>query len=175
MKAEMMGRTLGYILIGGGVLAALIIAGVMFAPMLEGTRSAGAAFLGFALFSIVWLIPLGAGIFMLWKGAQEAEVAGRATLQRKLLNIIKTQGQVPVSDLAIEMNSTREEVQNLLYDLVGRGLFSGYVNWDEGMLYSEQASHLRERSTCAVCGGQLELAGQGVIRCPYCGTEYFLD
>jgi len=49
------------------------------------------------------------------------------------------------------------------------------VNWDEGMLYSEQASELRERSTCAVCGGQLELAGQGVIRCPYCSTEYFLD
>jgi hypothetical protein len=68
----MMGRTLGYVLIGGGVIAALIIAGVMFAPMLEGTRSAGAAFLGFALFSVVWIVPLGAGIFMLWKGAQEA-------------------------------------------------------------------------------------------------------
>lgn len=170
-----MGRTLGYILIAGGVVVALIAAGVMFVPVLEGTRSAGAAFLGFALFSIVWLIPLGAGVFMLWKGAQEAEVAGRASQQRKLLNIIKTQGQVAVSDLAIEMNAGREDVQNLLYDLVGRGLFSGYVNWDEGMLYSEQASQLRERSTCAVCGGQLELAGQGVIRCPYCGTEYFLD
>jgi hypothetical protein len=157
------------------VIAAVIIAGVMFAPMLEGTRSAGAAFLGFALFSVVWLVPLGAGVFMLWKGGQEAVVAERASNQRLLLNIIKTQGQVPVSDLAIEMNASREDVQQLLYDLVGRGLFSGYVNWDEGMLYSEQASQLRERSTCAVCGGQLELAGQGVIRCPYCGTEYFLD
>jgi hypothetical protein len=171
----MMGRTLGYILIGGGILAALIIGGVMFAPMLEGTRSAGAAMLGFALFSVVWIVPLAAGIFMLWKGGQDAAVAGRASQQRQLLNIIKTQGQVPVSDLAIEMNATREDVHNLLYDLVGRGLFSGYVNWDEGMLYSEQASNLRERSTCAVCGGQLELAGKGVIRCPYCGTEYFLD
>ena len=172
-----MGRNLGYILIGVGVVAAVLIAAVMFVPATgeNASRSMDEAVLGFALFSVVWIIPLAAGIFMLYKGGQEAVVAERAAQQRKLLNIVKTQGQAPVSDIAIEMNATREEVQNLLYDLVGRGLFSGYVNWDEGMLYSEQASELRERSTCAVCGGQLELAGQGVIRCPYCSTEYFLD
>lgn len=170
-----MGRTLGLILVGVGVIAALLVAAIMFVPVSSGNRSADAAWLGFALLSVVWIIPLAAGAFMLWKGGQEAVVAQQASQQRKLLNIVKTQGQVPVSDLAIEMNATREDVQNLLYDLVGRGLFSGYVNWDKGMLYSEQASELRERSTCAVCGGQLELAGQGVIRCPYCGTEYFLD
>src|SRR5690606_1088433 len=172
-----MGRNLGYILIGVGLVAAVLIAAVMFVPATgeNASRSMDAAVLGFALFSVVWILPLAAGIFMLYKGGQEAVVAERAAQQRKLLNIVKTQGQVPVSDIAIAMNATREEVQNLLYDLVGRGLFSGYVNWDEGMLYSEQASELRERATCAVCGGQLELAGQGVIRCPYCGTEYFLD
>ena len=39
------------------------------------------------------------------------------------------------------------------------------------------ANHLAfgRRNTCEVCGGQLELAGPGVIRCPYCGTEYFLE
>lgn len=172
-----MGRNLGTILIGVGLVAAVLIAAVMFVPATgeNASRSMGAAVLGFALFSVVWIVPLAAGVFMLYKGRQEAVVAERASQQRKLLNIVKTQGQAPISDLAIEMNATREEVQNLLYDLVGRGLFSGYVNWDKGMLYSEQASELRERSTCAVCGGQLELAGQGVIRCPYCGTEYFLD
>jgi tRNA(Ile2) C34 agmatinyltransferase TiaS len=62
----------------------------------------------------------------------------------------------------------------MLHELVGMGLFAGYVNWDEGMLYSRQASELRQLSQCENCGGQLELAGKGVIRCPYCGTEYFL-
>ena len=112
---------------------------------------------------------------MVWKGGQEAQMAVRAQEQRQLLDMVKTQGQAHISDLAIEMDLSRDEVQKILYDLVGKGLFSGYVNWDEGVLYSQQASQLRERSTCAVCGGQLELAGQGVIRCPYCSTEYFLD
>lgn len=172
-----MGRTLGMILVAGGLIACVLLALVMYVPALEGEtpdRSMSAATLGFAMFSIVWLVPLAVGIFMLWKGGQEAETAGRAGRQRQLLNMIKTRGQVALSDVAIEMDLAREEVQQLLYDLVGKGLFSGYVNWDEGMLYSQEASQLRERSTCAVCGGQLELAGKGVIRCPYCGTEYFL-
>lgn len=170
-----MGRTLGIILIAGAVVGCLLTALVMYVPTIEGTRSAGAATLGFGLISVVLLLPLGAGVFLLWKGGQEEEAAGRAKQQRQVLNVVKTQGQVAISDLAIELDVSRDQVQQLLYDLVGKGLFSGYVNWDEGMLYSRQASDLRERSTCEVCGGQLELAGQGVIRCPYCGTEYFLE
>lgn len=170
-----MGRTLGIILIVGALVGCLILALVMFVPTIEGTRSAGAATLGFGIFAIILMLPLGAGVFMLWKGGQEEAAAGKAQQQRRVLNVVKTQGQVAISDLAIELDVSRDDVQQLLYDLVGKGLFSGYVNWDEGMLYSRQASDLRERSTCEVCGGQLELAGQGVIRCPYCGTEYFLE
>ena len=55
------------------------------------------------------------------------------------------------------------------------GLFSGYINWDEGMLYSVEARNLRELENCRVCQGKLELAGKGVVQCPYCDTEYFLD
>lgn len=170
-----MGRTLGIILIAGSIVGCLLLALIMFVPMMEGTRSAGAATLGFGIFAVVLLVPLGAGVFMLWKGGQEAKASGRAQKQRQLLNMVKTRGQVAISDLAIEMDVSRDQVQHMLHDLVGKGLFSGYVNWDEGMLYSRQASQLRERTTCEVCGGQVELAGQGVIRCPYCGTEYFLE
>ena len=28
--------------------------------------------------------------------------------------------------------------------------------------------------TCPNCGGALELAGKGLIRCPYCGAEIFI-
>lgn len=170
-----MGRTLGIILIAGSIVGCLLLALIMFVPMMEGTRSAGAATLGFGIFAVVLLVPLGAGVFMLWKGGQEAKASGRAQKQRQLLNMVKTRGQVAISDLAIEMDVSRDQVQHMLHDLVGKGLFSGYVNWDEGVLYSRQASQLRERTTCEVCGGQLELAGQGVIRCPFCGTEYFLE
>lgn len=170
-----MGRTIGIILVAVGAIGCLLVTVLMGVYVYEGSLSLGAAVLGFTLGGIVLLLPLGAGAFMLWKGRQEATFEQEAEKQRQLLNTVKTQGQVAISDLAIQMDVSRDEVHRMLTDLVGKGLFSGYVNWTEGMLYSRQASELRERETCAVCGGQLELAGQGVIRCPYCGTEYFLE
>lgn len=170
-----MGRTIGFILIAAGAAGCLLVTALMGAYVMEGSLGPGAAVLGFALGGLVMLLPLGAGAFMVWKGRQEAQDQAEASKQRQLLNMVKTRGQVAVSDLAIEMDVSRDKVQTMLHDLVGKGLFSGYVNWDEGMLYSRQAGELRERNTCEVCGGQLELAGQGVIRCPYCGTEYFLE
>ena len=170
-----MGRTIGFILIGVAVVGFFLLAVLMGSYVMDDELAISTAVFGFTVFAVILLLPLGAGIFMVWKGGEEAAVAAQAQKQRRLLDMVRTQGQVHVSDLAIEMDVSRDEVQNLLYDLVGKGLFSGYVNWDEGMLYSQQASQLRERSTCAVCGGQLEIAGQGVIRCPYCGTEYFLE
>ena len=170
-----MGKTIGLILVIGSLIGCLLLGLVMFVPVSEGSRSLGAATLGFAIFAVVLLLPLGAGAFMFWKGMQEAAANIEASKQRQILNMVKTRGQIAISDLAIELKSSRDDVQKLLYELVGKGLFSGYVNWDEGMLYSRQASQLRQQTNCSVCNGQLELAGKGVIRCPYCATEYFLD
>ena len=170
-----MGKILGIILLIGGVLVGIVIAVLMFI-MYQDAGNAMAAFLGCTLGFFALVLPqLGFGAFFLWKGGEEAEDSDRAKKQRDLLNIVKTQGQVDIGDLVIEMGSSTEEVKGLLQDLVGMGLFSGYVNWDEGMLYSQQATKLRELHNCANCDGELELAGKGVIRCPYCGTEYFLD
>jgi DNA-directed RNA polymerase subunit RPC12/RpoP len=52
-------------------------------------------------------------------------------------------------------------------------LFSGYINWDDGVLYSKQASQLKT-GTCPNCGAKLELAGKGVVKCSACGSEVFL-
>ncbi len=171
-----MGRILGILLLIGGVIVGLIVTALMVTYRAEGRVSAGAMVLGLALGFIVLVLPQwGIGAFLLWQGQKEAKIEARQTQQRKLLDIVKTQGQIPISDLAIEMGTNRDEVKNMLYQLVGMGIFTGYVNWDEGMLYSQQAKELRNMNKCQVCGGELELGGRGIIRCPYCGTEYFLD
>lgn len=171
-----MGRILGIILIIGGIIVGIIIISLMGVYRSEGSLSGGAAVLGSAIGFIVLVLPQwGIGGFLLWKGGREADTAVQANKQRQLLNMVKTRGQIAISDLVIEMQSSQDEVNQMLHELVGMGLFSGYVNWDEGMLYSEQASALRELTNCLNCNGELELAGKGVIRCPYCGTEYFLD
>lgn len=171
-----MGRTIGIILIAGGIVVGIIITILMFVYRGEGSLTSGAATLGWVLGIAVLVLPqLAVGVFLLWKGGQEAALAKQADRQRDLLSIVKARGQIDIRDIAIEMQLSRDDVQSLLYDLVGMGLYSGYINWDEGILYSREASQLRELTHCNHCGGQLELAGKGVIRCPYCGTEYFLD
>jgi len=171
-----MGRTLGFILIAGGIIVGIIVTVLMVVYRGEGRLSAGGMALGITLGLLVLVLPqLGFGAFLLWKGGQDAAVSARAQEQRQLLDMVKTRGQIAISDLVIELNSDRETVQKMLYQLVGMGLFSGYVNWEEGMLYSRQAKELHQLNKCEHCGGELELAGKGVIRCPFCGTEYFLE
>jgi hypothetical protein len=171
-----MGRILGIILVAGGIIVGVIITALMVVYRGEGSLTSGAAVLGWVLGIAVLVLPqLGIGAFLLWKGGQDAAVAEKADKERELLSIVKARGQIDIRDIAIEMQTSKDDIQDMIHDLVGMGLFSGYINWDEGVLYSSQASQLRELTNCNHCGGQLELAGKGVIRCPFCGTEYFLE
>lgn len=171
-----MGRTLGIVLIIGGFIVSIILALLMFAYVGDGSLGVGAAMLGFAIGFLVLVLPQwGFGIYFLIQGRTEAATAETATHQRELLGMVKAQGQVPISDISIELKMDRDDVHTMIYDLVNMGLFTGYINWDKGVLYSTQASELRNLTNCRNCGGQLELAGSGVIACPYCGTEYFLN
>ncbi len=171
-----LGRFLGIALIVGGILVGIIIAVLMTTYRAEGRLSAGGMVLGMALGFIVLVLPqFVIGALLIWKGGADTKVTAQAQQQRQLLDIIQAHGQIPISDVVIEMGSNVEQVKSNLYQLVGMGLFTGYINWDEGMLYSAQAVNLRELTHCHHCNGQLELAGHGVIRCPFCGTEYFLN
>ncbi len=170
-----MGKTLGIILIIGGFVVGAIIVVLMNVYRIEGSLTAGAATLGIVIGLLVLSLPqLGFGFYLLMRDRQEAVVAESAGMQRQMLGMIKARGQVSIADLAIELRTSRDEVQRLLYELVNMGLYSGYINWTEGTLYSSEASELRNLDRCKNCSGQLELAGKGVIRCPFCGTEYFL-
>lgn len=170
--AKSSGKTIGAILVFAGLVLGLVAAGWL--TMAEGNTTGGRV-LG-ALLALVIIAPIiGVGAFLLVQGGREERAMAEVAQQRKLLNIVKTQGQVTLSDVVLEMGATYQQVKAWLYDLVGRGLFSGYVNWEEGMLYSQQASQLRGETSCKHCGGEVNLAGVGVIRCPFCGTEYFLS
>lgn len=170
-----MGKTIGYILIAAGIIAVALVAFLLFAQRGDGLSSSGAA-LGFVAFTLFVGLPLlGGGIFFLNKGQDDATKDAERKRQRKLLNMVKAQGQVHIDEVAIELDVRREVVQGLLHDLVGKGLYSGYIKWDEGVLYSAEATKLRELTNCRNCGGELTLAGKGIVTCPYCGTEYFLD
>lgn len=171
------GRLVGLILIFFG-LAAIFIAGVWAIAEMASPSSAltaGGAALGVALvFFLVTAPTVGVGAYLLVKGQRETKELAEVDKQRKLLNIILSRGQVNMSDLVLELGSTTDQVKAWIYDLVGKGLFSGYINWNDGILYSKQAGSIRETKKCPNCGGQMQFGGKGVITCPYCGTDVFL-
>ena len=169
------GRTVGLILIAAGIVVGIAVTAWILFGINEGNLRGSGAALGFVLLFGVIVLPLvGGGLFMLVKGNAERKDMARIQEQRALIDIVKTRGQVQISDLVLELKSTRDRVQQDLYQLVGRGLFSGYVDWDKGVLYSVEARQLNGRQTCPNCGGPLELGGKGLIKCPYCGAEIFL-
>jgi hypothetical protein len=162
---------IGIILIAAGILVFL---GGSIASVISTSGEIGGSVLGVVISLFIAIPLIGGGIFMLIRGRAEAARQVGATRQRRILDIIKTRGQVAISDLVLDLNANSDQVRDDIHHLVGMGLLTGYVNWDKGMLYSREAAQLKGQDTCPNCGGQLTLAGKGVIVCPYCGTEIFL-
>jgi hypothetical protein len=169
------GRVVGLLLALAAVGVCLLGAAVVVPRYTQQELTLSAAVLGLAVAAIIALPLLGIGVFMIVRGGQEAQSDVIAQKQRRLLDMVTTRGELPMNDAAVELQVSRDELRNYIYRLVGLGVFSGYINWDDGVLFSAQASQLRNLTNCKKCGGEVKLAGKGVVKCPYCGTEYFLD
>lgn len=173
-----MGRIVGIILIIAGLAICAVVSlfvGVGAFAAGEGPRvSTAGAVLGVALFgAIPFLILAGVGLFLFVRGGQEAVQMADVQEQEKLMGMIQSSGKVSVANAAIEMKLTRDQVKDMIYQLVNQGLFSGYINWQEGIFYSRDLSQV-QTTKCPNCGGQREVVGKGIVKCPYCGVELFI-
>lgn len=173
-----MGRIVGIILIIAGLAICAVVSlfvGVGAFAAGEGPRvSTAGAVLGVALFGVIpFLILAGVGLFLFVRGGQEAVQMADVQKQEKLMGMIQSSGKVSVANAAIEMKLTRDQVKDMIYQLVNQGLFSGYINWQEGIFYSRDLSQV-QTTKCPNCGGQREVVGKGIVKCPYCGVELFI-
>jgi DNA-directed RNA polymerase subunit RPC12/RpoP len=167
------GKTVGVILALAGLAIGLLYVIWGMLNLGRNLQITGFVF-GLAVVFIVLVAPLvGAGLYLFVKGGAEVKEYAEIAKERKLLGIVQTQGQVRVADVALEMQLSRDQVKSYVYDLVNKGLFTGYINWDDGTLYSKTAKEM-QTGKCPNCGGELQIAGKGVIKCPYCGSEIFV-
>jgi hypothetical protein len=166
------GKTVGIILIIVGLIIAAL--GIVWglANLGEALETSGFIF-AVAVVIILALPFLGVGAYMVARGRTEEAQMAEVQKQKQILNMVTTQGQVSIAEVALELDVSRDQIKAWVYDLVGKGLFSGYINWDDGLLISRRAAELRGNK-CPQCGGEVELSGKGVVSCPYCGTEVFL-
>ncbi len=168
------GRLVGIILILIGLILSTVLGLWLVSNVAEGKLQSAAFILGLAGVLIVFFVPLvGAGGYLLIRGREEAREFVEVEKEKRVLNMVQTQGRVRVSDVALELNVSRDQVKDYIYDLVGKGLFTGYIDWKEGVLYAKEAAEM-ETNKCPNCGATREFVGKGIVKCEYCGAELFL-
>lgn len=168
------GKTIGILLIVLGVALGIIPALMLLPNLMNGKLTGGGFMICEGPAILIGLVAAGVGVYMMVSGAKEQEEQIQIEKEKLILNIIETRGKVKLSDITIETGLPTDKVSLYIYDLVGKKLFTGFVDWKGGILQSQEAKDM-PMDKCPNCGGQLELAGKGVVKCPYCGTEIFLN
>lgn len=164
------GRIVGLIIIA---IALLLFVGWS-ATVVASGATAGGMVLGIFVALLVCAPLVGIGLYLQRQGSREESQFARVEQEKKLLNMVLTQGQVTISEIVVELQQPTDAVEEMIRSLVGKQLFSGAINWDKGVLYSVESQRLTDGKKCPNCGGEVAFAGKGLIECPWCGSEVFL-
>lgn len=167
------GKVVGIILAFVGLALGAAWAVWLAITIAAGDLQPGGAACGVGFLLVIVLPFLAAGGYLLIRGREEAREFAAVEKEKRVLNMVQTQGRVRVSDVALELNASRDQVKGYIYDLVGKGLFTGYIDWKEGVLYAKEAAEM-ETNKCPNCGATREFVGKGIVKCEYCGAELFL-
>ena len=167
-------KTIGWVLIGAGLAWLGIMTLFVISGLQAGKVDWPAALLGIGVFGgVPAVIAGGAGIVVLHRARVQARGMVGVQLREDIHERVLSRGRCRFDDLARELRVSADTIESGIYDLVGLRLFTGYINWQNREIISAEA-HQISGDRCPNCGGHLELAGKGVSRCAYCGTETYL-
>jgi len=92
--------------------------------------------------------------------------------RERIIAMVQTRGQLPMAELGRELQESRDALGHRISELQASGDFHGYL--DSEVLYSSDLAKLRALARCPSCSGEIDLAGQGLIRCNHCDTVVYL-
>jgi hypothetical protein len=94
--------------------------------------------------------------------------------QRDLVSVVWGRGKASLAQLATELRLSPRRLHDLLVAAMQAGTFTGFVDARGGEVVSSAAVELQRGRSCPSCGGQMDLAGHGLVVCRYCQAEIFL-
>lgn len=168
------GRTVGAVLMLVSTVLLIAFGAWATVALTTSETSSGGMAIGLVLALAVLGPVFGIGVYIFRKGSAEKVEFANVQQEKKILNMVLTQGKVTIGELVAELEASRENVEDMIRNLVGKQLFSGAINWEKGILYSVESQELTADRKCPNCGGELTFAGKGLVVCPYCGSEVFL-
>lgn len=168
------GRTVGVVLMLISTVLLVAFGAWASVALMTSETTSGGLVLGMVIAVAVLGPVFGIGAYVFRKGTAEQTEFASVKQEKKILNMVLTQGQVTIAELVAELEAPRESIEEMIRNLVGKQLFSGAINWEKGILYSVESQDLTADRKCTNCGGELTFAGKGLIACPYCGSEVFL-
>lgn len=168
-------KLIARIIIVAGSLWIIALGALFYSGLNSGELDRSAAIMGLIMFAV---IPAGVAFIVAAvihaRGAREDRELHQLRLEQEILQRVGTRGEVMLGDVVNELGVPKHQVEQAVYAVVGKNLFTGYVDWKSGRLISVEASQLPS-DRCPNCGGEMELAGRGVARCAHCGTDIFLS
>lgn len=115
---------------------------------------------------------MGLGLYFYTLSGRESYEESVVYRQRQLLDTLKAHGRISFAELASTLNVTKDDVRDMMQQLIQLQVFSGYVNWSDESLSIAEPYQLQTLTQCAICGYRLPLTKQRRWDCPQCGTQY---
>ncbi len=109
-----------------------------------------------------------------WSIKNRPDAAVRDWEKRRVLFYLSHVGVTTVDEVVDMTGVPKVRLVEYTDALKKEGDYIGDIDFESGIIAGEKALTARKMS-CYNCGGRLDADGAGVIKCPYCGTEIFLN
>ncbi len=89
---------------------------------------------------------------------------------KKLLEIFKDRTEISFDEISVELGISERDAYQAVRHLITKKLFTGYVNWGEGLVCPRPDMTIEE-TNCPACGSAVKTTPRGTKKCVACGAE----